>query len=288
MSTVKIYNQVNQQNDKLSFGISKMEDIYLNRKGEPDAPHRHDFFTILLIDQAKGNHIIDFNQYSLGSNQIFFIAPGQVHQMIEESKSIGFSMVFSNQFLIQNNIPVCFIEDLNLFNDFGESPPLELNSEESQKLNSYAEEIYQIFNSDLSFKYEAIGSLLKLILIYSNNVCSLPKNINPSIHNGDSLLRDFKTLINNNYKKWHTTKEYASQLHITPDHLNRVIKTQTGKTAKEHIQSRIIVAAKRLLYFSTLSNKEIGYELGFSEPANFSAFFKNCVGVSPSKFQSIS
>ncbi|MBL4708824.1 MAG: helix-turn-helix domain-containing protein, partial [Flavobacteriales bacterium] len=54
--------------------------------------------------------------------------------------------------------------------------------------------------------------------------------------------------------------------------------------AKEYIQSRIITEAKRLLYFSKLSNKQIGYELGFGEPANFSAFFKKCTGFSPSNF----
>ncbi|MEN8958192.1 MAG: helix-turn-helix domain-containing protein [Flavobacteriales bacterium] len=58
-----------------------------------------------------------------------------------------------------------------------------------------------------------------------------------------------------------------------------------GKTAKDYIQARIITEAKRLLYFTNLSNKEIGYELGFNEPANFSAFFKKNTEVSPSKFK---
>ncbi len=62
-------------------------------------------------------------------------------------------------------------------------------------------------------------------------------------------------------------------------------RNSIGKTSKELIQSRISIEAKRMLYFSDLSIKEIGYELGFSEPANFSAFFKNCTGMSPSTFR---
>jgi len=58
-----------------------------------------------------------------------------------------------------------------------------------------------------------------------------------------------------------------------------------GKNAKKVIQSQIVLAAKRLFFFSGLSTKETGYKLGFSEPANFSAFFKKCTGVAPSQFK---
>jgi len=58
-----------------------------------------------------------------------------------------------------------------------------------------------------------------------------------------------------------------------------------GKTAKEYIQSRIIVGAKRMLYFSDSSIKEIAFELGFQEPSNFNAFFKKCTGLSPGEFR---
>ncbi|WP_205127756.1 helix-turn-helix domain-containing protein [Okeania hirsuta] len=84
-----------------------------------------------------------------------------------------------------------------------------------------------------------------------------------------------KNLVEEKYKEWHaSSSQYAEALHISPDYLNRSIKSLIGKTAKEYIQSRITTAAKRMLYFSELSNKEIGFELGFSEPANFSAFFQ--------------
>ncbi len=254
------------------------------RKGEPDEPHRHDFFTVLIITSSKGRHIIDFNEYELDNNQLFFISPGQVHQMVEEELSKGYVLLFSNNFLIQNDIPVSFINDLHLFRDFGESPPLVLNIEEIDIINNYTKDIFNIYHSDLSFKDEAIGALLKLILIRSNNICSLSAEGITSASR-DTLLGRFKELVNDSYMTWHSTKDYASALNITPDHLNRIVKSKTGKTTKEHLQNRIILAAKRLLHFTNLTNKEIGFELGFSEPANFSAFFKKCVGESPSQFK---
>ena len=59
-----------------------MEDIYVKRSGQTDEPHRHNYFTVLIIKQAKGLHKIDFNSYELAQQQIFFVAPGQVHQVI--------------------------------------------------------------------------------------------------------------------------------------------------------------------------------------------------------------
>src|SRR5690606_15661846 len=100
MNTVKTYQKVNSEKENVSFGISKMEDIYTKRNGKVDEPHRHNYYTVLVINKAKGLHKIDFNTYELSKNQIYFVAPGQVHQVIEKEKSVGFSMVFSNQFLV--------------------------------------------------------------------------------------------------------------------------------------------------------------------------------------------
>jgi len=117
MDVVKTYHDVNKADGSLSFGISKMEDIYLKRKGKPDEPHRHDYYTILVVKEAEGSHVVDFKTYSLGNNQIHFISPGQVHQLTETKPTVGYSIVFSSQFLALNHILVDFIEDINLFND---------------------------------------------------------------------------------------------------------------------------------------------------------------------------
>ena len=283
---IKLYKQSEKLDQSIYFGISRMEDIHEKHKGKTDDPHRHDYYTVLLVKKANGRHIVDFTEHQLKENQVFFIAPGQVHQIIEKDKSYGFSIVFSSQFLIENNISFQFIEDLNLFNDYGNYPPLNLSGEELKKLSFFSEEMIGLFNSsNLKFNSQAIGSYLKLFFIHCNNLCSLSSNEFKSNSPAFSILKKFKLLLNEKHKEWHGTSQYADALNITSDHLNRTIKSLVGRTAKEMIQSRIIIAAKRLIYFSDLSSKEIGYQLGFSEPANFSAFFKNCTGISPSDFK---
>ena len=286
MDAIKTYQQINQADKELSFAISRMEEIYDNRRGQPDTPHRHNYYTVVLVKKASGIHKIDFHQYELKDGQIYFVSPGQVHQILEEERSEGYAILFSQKFLLENNIPLRFLENLKLFQLFGQSLPMELDEEELQKLSGYAEEMLVEFQSNNNHKTEALGALLQLILIRCNNLCSLPERDTQSQEAGNVLVRKFKELLDQHYKKWHSASDYASQLNITSDHLSKVLRSLTGCSTKEHIQGRITTAAKRMLYFSELSTKEIGYELGFSEPANFSAFFKKCTGESPSIFRS--
>ncbi len=285
MESVKIYQEVYSEEGDLSFGIFRMEDIYEEQNGEPDQPHRHGYYTVLIVNRGKGLHKIDFNTYELSNKQVFFVAPGQVHQVIEKEKSIGFAMTFSNHFLVENSIPLSFIDSLNLFQDYGQSPPLTPNKEQFDTIEHFANQIFELFYSNANMKCYSIGAFLKLLLIECNNICCINPIEMDVDTTGDNLIRAFKKAVDKDFKKEHSTTFYANELYITPDHLNRTFKAKTGKTAKDYIQSRIITEAKRLLYFSDLSNKEIAYELGFNEPGNFSAFFKKHTQLSPSNFK---
>ncbi|MBZ0327126.1 MAG: AraC family transcriptional regulator [Altibacter sp.] len=287
MSAVKTYQKVNPERENVSFEISKMEDIYTNRHGKVDVPHRHNYYTVLIINKAKGLHKIDFNTYELSNKQIFFVAPGQVHQVIETEKSYGFAMTFSNKFLAENYIPLSFIDSLNLFQNYGQSPPLTPINEQFEVIEEFAKNIFKLSQSDANMKHLSIGSFLKLLLIECNNICAINPIELDIDTTGDNLIRAFKSAVNKNFRNEHSTTFYANELAITPDHLNRTFRSKIGKTAKDYIQARIITEAKRLIYFTDLTNKEIAYELGFNEPANFSAFFKKHTKLSPSKFKKI-
>lgn len=285
MERIKKYEQVNADDQYLSFRISRMEDIYDERNGKPDHPHRHAYYTILFILKASGSHMVDFTTYELKPSQLYFIAPGQVHQVIEYARSTGYAILFSPEFLVENNIPVSFIEDLKLFSGCGESPPLDLNEKEVSILSAYGEQMIQLSNSSMKFRNLALGSYLKLFLIQGNNLCTLDIGNLQNQEAGNTILRNFRNLVETHHHQQHSIKEYGNLLHVTPDHLNKVVKSLTGKSAKEYIQDRIILSAKRQLYFSSLSSKEIAYDLGFSESSNFSAFFKKKTGLAPSAFR---
>lgn len=196
-----------------------MEDVYAKRNGKVDEPHRHDFFTVLVINKAKGTHKIDFNSYDLGSSQIYFVSPGQVHQVIEEEASKGYAMTFSTQFLIENSIQLSFIESLNLFHDYGQSPPLTPDEAQYIKVESYAIEVFNLYHGAANLKEQSIGAFLKLFLIECNNICSINPIESNSVTSKNHTIGKFKRLVNESYKSEHSISYYADQLFLSLIHI---------------------------------------------------------------------
>ncbi len=269
-----------------SFSIKKLEDLYRMKHGESDIPHRHDYYTIIFFEKGEGTHIVDFTEYQIEDNSIYFIVPGQMHQVIPTSEPKGWTMKFTDEFLIANSISDKLINGIYLFNEFGQSPPLSINEIQKSVYLNIISQIDYFSESLESYTQEAIGALMKLFFILSNNHCSLQKNDNPQLmETTNQLLHLFKKLLNKHYTSMHMVSDYASKLNVTADYLNKTVKSITGKSAKDHIQSKIIIEAKRSLLFTEISSKELAYELGFEESAHFNNFFKKITAQTPSEFR---
>ena len=285
-SEIKTYQFSDSSVDNELFALKKMEDIYLISNGESDSPHRHNYYTIIFIERGKGTHFVDFTEYVVEDNTLYFILPDQMHQMKLTEVPRGWVMIFTEEFLIANSIPDNVIIDIYLFNDYAQSPPLALHEAQMNVDLSLVTQMEQFSSSLEKYTLEAIGSLVKLFLIQSNNHCSLYKQNNPQlIETTNHLLRSFKRLLNEHYSTKHMVSDYADMLAVTADYLNKTVKGITGKSAKEHIQSKIATEAKRSLIFTNLSGKELAYELGFDESAHFNNFFKKTTGFTPSEFR---
>lgn len=275
-----------QRKPQINFNLQKMEDIYKATQGKIDVPHRHDYYTILLVEFAQGTHIVDYQSYVFVGSEVFFISPGQVHQVALNAPPKGWVITFSRDFLIENNIPESFISNINLFRQFGDTPPLSLDDTSLARLKNLTTEMHACLPQSFHYRNRALGALLQLFLIYCNNSCLLDITQLDEESSGVCLLRDFKSLVDNNYQKWHKVGTYASEIPISSKHLSHTVKKLTGKTAKEFIQDRLVLEGKRLLIHTSLTVKQIAYELGFEEPLHFSNFFKKHAQVSPSEFRS--
>jgi len=225
-------------------------------------------------------------EYKIEDNQLYFVLPGQMHRLVFEEEPVGRIISFTEEFTISNAIPGYLINDIYLFDDYGQSPPLPISENSIVVYQNLFSQI-DLFSTSLEkYTMEAVGALVKLLLIQCNNHCSLHKSDNPQfLETTNHILRNFKQLLNKHYAELHMVNDYADKLAVTPDYLNKTVKSITGKSAKEHIQSKLIVEAKRSLLFSGLSGKELAYALGFEESAHFNNFFKKNTGLTPTEFK---
>lgn len=102
---------------------------------------------------------------------------------------------------------------------------------------------------------------------------------------GVELARDYRALVDRHFKEHWSVAAYASELAITPTHLNRVCRNVLGRSALEVIHDRLLLEAKRNLVYTSMTVKEVSNALCFSDPAYFTRFFAKKAGESPTAFR---
>ncbi|MEM8898929.1 MAG: AraC family transcriptional regulator [Bacteroidota bacterium] len=269
-----------------SFSIKSMEQIEIDRATDTEAhkPHSHDFYTIIWILKGKGTHTIDFQEYEVSDGQLYFLHPGQVHQLeVEEVQ--GYVCMFTLDFMCATGVRDSFLTELHLFDQSEESAPLLMPKNEEKTFSSLIGMMESATKENEAESAEIISSSLKLFLLMARKI-QKQQQPEPSSPTEDSrIIRAFKKLVEERFYEWHKVQEYADQLGITANYLKDLVKTDLEVSAKQYIQNRIILEAKRKIHFSDMNAKEIGFALGFQDPAHFSKFFKQGTGMSLTAFR---
>ncbi len=270
------------------FIVKSMRDESRGKENRKPSPHRHNFYTMIWIKKVDGVHQIDFQDYELTPDTIQFVAPEQVHCIdSQDTNPDGFIYLFNDDFLAMNNMDRKFLARIGIFEGcITASPVRKVTSEAEDVLKSITDKMLIEYTQSNPYKTEKLGALLKLFLLECSGLsmlqAGLPGNEPAKV---SRVFREFMLAIRDHFNTLHKVSDYADLLHITPNYLNEVVKSETGKSAKEFILNQIILEAKRFATHSDMSLKEIAYTLGFEDPSNFSKFFKKYAGIDYSNFR---
>lgn len=250
--------------------------------------HRHDFYEIFLFTKGGGTHMIDFTGHPVLDQSLHLVCPGQVHQVSREALSEGWVLMFSRDFLLS-------LLDTPLAQQqvaFSEHPPAKaaaMAPEDSLRLVQLLMSQLQAAQQEGKEWHnpELVRALVKVLVLTCAELFEAPPQSAelPAEAAGYRLLRRFSGLVEAHYRELHQVSDYADRLAVTAGHLNVVSKTWLQKTAREVIQDRLLLEAKRLLLHTDLCGKEIAYALHFEDPSHFAKFFKGHCGVSPGGFR---
>lgn len=262
------------------FSIRPIEPLVSNEALIHDM-HRHDFYFALFVKNGSGEHEIDFINYSVKDYSVYFIRPGQVHQLKLEKGASGFMLQFASNFFAFNETITS-----DLLREVSNKSYCQLNAERFEKLFLLLVNIFHEFTQKQERYKEAIKASLDLLfieLVRNNN------NVNEGYSKSklyiQQRLEQFNDLLESNIQTKKQVKEYAEMLNISTYQLNAITKELLHKTASDLINEQIILDAKRLLIGTVNQVNQIADLLGYEDTSYFIRFFKKQTGSTPETFR---
>lgn len=257
----------------------------------PGLAHRHLYNEIIWVRGPLDGmphdckHVVDCEEYHMESNTVLFIFGGQMHRFEDEDVGYRGSVIkFSDHFFTDGSFGEGSFLKYNLFDVFASNPFIRLSDGAAAILEGIeAQMCRELAKSDRFGHNEYLKSLLNLFLIEvwrdgGKGACPNVKTIDIE----HSRFLRMKSLLEQNYCRVHTVREYADMMGISNRTLNDIIRRNAGCSPLEFIHERIMIEARRMLLHTDHSVGEISDRLGFSHASYFVNFFKKLEGCTPS------
>lgn len=260
------------------FFIEKIAFKDLPSFEELEQPERHDRHSFFLLENGTVTLEIDFKKYKIKSPSVIYMHPNQVHRILAFENVTVSSLGINNE----NLNP----EYLKLLEEITPAKPLLLNKETFSLLSGAASLCIKfserkhdrLYHSLLKDSCNALVALVVSLYLEQSRSTDKPSRF-------EVVTKSFKEILEHNYTAVKRPAAYAQKLNISTPYLNECVRNTTGYSVTYHIQQRIILEAKRLLYHSDKSVKEIAFELGYDNYPYFSRLFTNISGMTPLSFR---
>jgi AraC family transcriptional activator of pobA len=264
------------------FEIRTLE--WLNGNRTLQTSERLQWHEISWFRSGAGELIVDSAAHQIFSNRVYCLFPGQIRNYRIKAVAEGYRLCFSTDFLNMGSSNIRTAGWLDTYWGDNAVPVMEADEEMQYEMESLFRKMQHECSNRYLMRSEILSGLLNILMIYFSR--KLQTTASRQCCSKDmEMVRRFKSLLKQHFKTKKLVSDYASELCVTPNYLNRTVKKVTGFTASHHIQQCIVMEAKRQAVHCNTSMKEIAYFLGFDNIAHFSKFFKNNSGMNFSSFK---
>ncbi|GAB4016516.1 helix-turn-helix domain-containing protein [Spirosoma koreense] len=279
-----------RQTDIGQANVFRLEDC-LAPNARPVPYSRRDFYKITLI---RGHNVYHYADKSIEIQQptLLFFNPQVPYtwQALSDDTS-GFFCIFRETFFQGRFISA--LTDLPLFRPGGQSA-YPLNTAQESEVSALFGKMLAEIASDYPLKYDLMRNYVSELMHYALKL-QPSDTLYPHTDARARLTAVFTELLERQFPiespaqrfTLRSASDFAQQLSVHVNHLNRCVRDTTGKTTTDHIAIRLASEAKALLKHTDWNIAEIGYSLGFDEPAHFNYFFKKHTGLTPSAFRHV-
>ncbi|XVJ67453.1 MAG: helix-turn-helix domain-containing protein [Lacibacter sp.] len=283
MMNQSAFTLVNPQNGNLAFKLFSFEDNHFF-----DHLQRNNYFSLIWVKEGKGILKADFAEYDFNANTLFAFSPYQPYMIATDEPLKGIAVYFHSEFFcIYKHHKEVSCNGV-LYNNIYNPPFVVVDDPSASVFEMLCTQIKtEMQNPDLA-QYELLVSYLKIFLITAARLKTQQQPEAATVLSDNKepfILQKLKDAIEENFKRKHSPSDYAELLYITPKALGKITKSYFNKTLSSLINERIIIEAKRELYLTNKTVKEIAYELGYEDEYYFSRFFKVNADVSPQMYR---
>jgi len=253
-----------------------------------------DFYTILYKDGASGSIGYGRNSYDFEQGTLLFIGPGQVVNLAANENhdwTVGWSLFFHPD-LIRKSVLNNKIDNYTFFS-YHVNESLHISLKEKQYIFRIIDQIEAEYleNNDMHSE-QLIVSNLELLLNYCIRFYDRQFEVRTAMHKDfvvdfESKLKHYFNSENISEKGIPSINYFGEALNMSPGYLSDLLKKETGKSIKEHINDLIVDKAKSSLLSSNSTVSEIAFKFGFKYSQSFSRFFKNKTGLSPNAYRTL-
>ncbi|TWW00423.1 AraC family transcriptional regulator [Chitinophaga pinensis] len=269
------------QEDSIGLEIFTMEELHEQHYALLSQPLRTNTYQVLIFFTAIPHHAIDFSPVIIRPYSTFFVRKGRVHTFDPHARYEGIVINFTEDFACRDEHDLILLHQHPLFNGGGQI--------DLQDIDTYREMIETMMAESRKPKDEFsrmfLRNLLQNFLILSGREYTATHPFNHMKGPDMQYVQRYNVLIEKHYKTVRTVAGYAAILRITEKRLNQATTNVSGRSPKQLIDDYIMIAAKRLLSFTIMTVKEIGFELGFSQTTHFIKYFTKHTGLSPASFR---
>ncbi|RUT71013.1 helix-turn-helix domain-containing protein [Flavobacterium cupreum] len=277
-----VFTLINPQNGNLAFKLLSFDD-----NSHFDHLQRNNYFSLIWITKGNGKVKADFAEHHFEEDSLLAFSPYQPFMICTKEDIQGIAIHFHPDFycihMHQKEVSCNGV----LFNNVYQPPFTRITDQAKITFQMVIDQMKtEIQNEELA-QYELLISYLKIFLITASRLKreqleelkSTPDSKEPFI------LQNLKDAIEDHFKTKHSAGHYAEMLNISPKALAKLSKNYFNKTLTDLIAERIIIEAKRELYMTNKTIKEIAYQLGYDDEHYFSRFFKTNADVSPQLYR---
>jgi AraC-like DNA-binding protein len=239
-------------------------------------------------DIRYGNHYYDYQEGTL-----VFFAPGQIIDVInaETYQPTGIALAFHTDLLLNTALG----KRMNAFSYFSYHTNEALHLSDREKkivLECFDKITYELTQPIDKHSKTLIASNIELFLNYCTRFYDRQFITRENVNRG--ILEKFEDLLNSYFISDRPRQDglpsvayCAKELHLSANYFGDLIKKETGRSAQEYIQGKIIEVAKNKVFDIDKTINEISYELGFKYPQHFTRLFKQKVGVTPNEYRNL-